>query len=1232
MLVRSSALALCILTTFTPAALASASLRPLALPVRYTGQSGSVAPGTPSYSGEAFEIRVNSRTAAALVVPARAGRLRQVGVPALDRAAAALGAWFEPEFAGETRPAPGEAGVDFTSFLIVHLPNGVRLEDALARFAALGEVESVSPLPILPLSAVPNDSLFPLSPWFDQPSGRDIHATEAWDVFTGDPRVVVAVLDCGVVAGHPDLDGMNPPAGSNIFANLVEALGNPGVDDDNNGFVDDLHGWDFVNLGLASEAKTGEDWRDEDNDPNDMVGHGTFCAGLIGALTNNAIGVSGTSWNVKILPVRIGYAYPGAPLGAGEVRMDFVARGVRYATRMNAHVINMSFANLDTDGLGAAVTAAVDAGITVVTSAGNNGTPNDLALRPDVLSVAAVDGNDVVTAFSNTGPHIDLAAPGVGMRSTYIQPAGTDSFGLRAPGYGSNQNGTSFSAPLVAGGVALLQGRRLSAGQPLFPPEAVKLRLVESADDIRTQNPGRDGQYGAGRLNLDRMLRIPTPSSATPIGATSVGPSAVITRKSGPARVAFATTDGRLVLLDSATGTVIWIGPLAGPAATGVAAADLGGGHGVCLFVGTEVGSMAGFDINGQILPGFSTSPTGIGLAGGPALGDLDGDGVLEIVCGADDGNIYAWHANGTPVSGFPRSTGSGRVRAPVALSQLDSLPGVEIAAVNENGTLRVVRGNGTLITALSKTYAGTPRAPIVMRHGEGTTAIVVAEDVNLHAYSTDGSEIPGYPIILDGPAMSDPAAADLDVNGILDVVIATDAPLQLDVRDTVGGHVSGWPRPLGTGIVGTPVIGQLSGASSLLELLVFRGSSLRAFENDGDSLALRPQSGNAGRQPTLADLDADGETDIVAGTGPDSAFYIYSAGPGSFTFGPTSWTTPRANMARTGSTRYVARPALIDDVPPATVVDLAVTSVTGTTATLTWTAPGDDGQSGTADHYQIKRSTSPITSANFDDAPDVLNPPFPELGGEPETLLVTALLEGVTYYFALRAVDPAGNRGTVSNVVTAATASIAPAQVTDLRVTDVGDTVVMLAWTATGDDGLVGRPSYYLIAASTSPLTPANFDDAPYQTISYATVNAGAPEAKLIGGVPRGAALSIALKAVDGSGNASVISNVVTATTNGGPLEGKVGVALAPARNPGRPPLSLYWQADAAGAAGAQRIRIFDLGGRVQRNIDLGSGNSGIVVWDGRNDDGERVPAGLYFVRLESGGHHANARVTLLP
>ena len=117
-----------------------------------------------------------------------------------------------------------------------------------------------------------------------------------------------------------------------IHTNWTEAGGTAGVDDDATGYIDDVHGWDFVALTSPSDVATGEDWRDEDNDPNDFVAHGTAMAGLVGALTNNSIGVAGTNWKVRILPLRVGWAYAGSSLGSGEVRMDFVAAAC--ATRL----------------------------------------------------------------------------------------------------------------------------------------------------------------------------------------------------------------------------------------------------------------------------------------------------------------------------------------------------------------------------------------------------------------------------------------------------------------------------------------------------------------------------------------------------------------------------------------------------------------------------------------------------------------------------------------------------------------------------------------------------------------------------------------------------------------------------------------------------------------------------------------------------------------------------------
>ncbi|TMQ73482.1 MAG: hypothetical protein E6K80_00010, partial [Candidatus Eisenbacteria bacterium] len=172
------------------------------------------------------------------------------------------------------------------------------------------------------------------------------------------------------------------------------------------------------------------------------------------------------NWNVRILPLRVGWAYFGAPFGEGEVRMDFVAAALVYAAQMRVDVVNLSFASLNDVGLDAAIDAATTAGVTIVTSAGNNGQPNYIATRREVISVASVSSEDVLSGFSNRGPQIDLAAPGQNIASTYLapRPATIDSLGQRQPSYSTALSGTSFSSPMTAGVAALLQARRHQLG------------------------------------------------------------------------------------------------------------------------------------------------------------------------------------------------------------------------------------------------------------------------------------------------------------------------------------------------------------------------------------------------------------------------------------------------------------------------------------------------------------------------------------------------------------------------------------------------------------------------------------------------------------------------------------------------------------------------------------------------------------------------------------------------
>ena len=276
---------------------AFAARKPLDLPVRAQGTGAGVA--APAYAGDVVEIQLAPQEARSAWSADHSSILRsRLGVPALDRAAAELGGIrFSPMFRGERPPATGSRTPDLTAFYIGQLPPGLHLEHALDRLEGLPGVLRVEPIAILPTSAgpkatMPNDSLWASSYWFYQPSRRDIHGPEAWDVTTGDTAVVAGILDTGVLSYHPDLGGSVDGLPGQIYTNWVEAAGVPGVDDDDNGFIDDVHGWDFVSLSGAGLVVPGEDWRDEDNDPSDFVAHGTGVAGVVGAMSNNGIGYS----------------------------------------------------------------------------------------------------------------------------------------------------------------------------------------------------------------------------------------------------------------------------------------------------------------------------------------------------------------------------------------------------------------------------------------------------------------------------------------------------------------------------------------------------------------------------------------------------------------------------------------------------------------------------------------------------------------------------------------------------------------------------------------------------------------------------------------------------------------------------------------------------------------------------------------------------------------------------
>jgi len=259
----------------------------------------------------------------------------------------------------------------------------------------------------------------------------DIDAPEAWDIATGTGEIVAGVIDTGVDYTHEDL-------AANMWTNEAELYGTAGLDDDGNGYIDDVYGWDFYN---------------DDNDPFDDHGHGTHCSGTIGAVGNNGIGVVGVNWNVKIMALKFLSA-------GGSGSTDDAVEAVLYTAWMRDHGVNIVLTSNSWGGGGFsqalkdAIQASGDAGMLFIAAAGNGNTDTDANPHypssydlDNIISVAATDHNDDRASFSNWGAtSVDLGAPGVDIVST-----------LPAESYGA-KSGTSMATPHVAGAAALAWG------------------------------------------------------------------------------------------------------------------------------------------------------------------------------------------------------------------------------------------------------------------------------------------------------------------------------------------------------------------------------------------------------------------------------------------------------------------------------------------------------------------------------------------------------------------------------------------------------------------------------------------------------------------------------------------------------------------------------------------------------------------------------------------------------
>jgi subtilisin family serine protease len=492
------------------------------------------------------------------VVPGRIVVVWRHGVMATDKRALATRLRTS-----RLSPTPG-LGVD-----VVRVPAGLSTGAAIRGYRRSPLVRFAEPDRIASVAALPNDPLIPQQ-WALHNTGQphetsdvglgagqttrgtahaDVHATQAWAAQTAHRRVVVAVIDTGVDIDHPDLV-------NSLWVNAAEQGGVGHTDDDHNGFVDDVSGWDF---------------KDHDADPTPASGtansHGTHIAGVIASEQDNAVGVSGVCPDCRIMALRIGAA-SGFTLG-DELK------AIAYAIQNHADVINLSFGSVIwSPAERAAIGKAGNRGILVVAAAGNSSADNDIqfydsdkahavpALAPlypatytlsNILSVAASNDRDQYgyfsqcrgrvalwhCAFTSWGhDSVDVAAPGVDILSTVRVGEGSGSYNDCEV-----SDGTSFASPMVAGiaGLVLSEHPRYSATgvknaimNSVDHPKALK--LYDGWGDVtRVGKQALSGHFTRtqGRVNAFAALTAPTKNATPPTDGNIDGATYIKTKRTG---------------------------------------------------------------------------------------------------------------------------------------------------------------------------------------------------------------------------------------------------------------------------------------------------------------------------------------------------------------------------------------------------------------------------------------------------------------------------------------------------------------------------------------------------------------------------------------------------------------------------------------------------------------------------------------------------------------------------
>ena len=734
----------------------------------------------------------------------------------------------------------------------IKLPENISVEQAVLDYKNFPGVELAQPNYIYKTTLTPND------PQFGSLYGMTkIDAPRAWNTTTGNPAIVVAVIDTGIRFTHEDL-------AANMWRNPGEIAGN-NVDDDANGYIDDVYGWDVFS---------------NDADPSDEFDHGTHVAGTIGAAGNNGRGVAGVNWNVKLMALKIYDASGNTSTAAHIIRAYQYVRTMKQRG-INIRVTNNSYGGApEAAGYDQATKDAIDSvgdlDVLNVFAAGNAGTNNDLTPfypssynSPTILAVAASDQSDLRAGFSGYGAtSVDLAAPGVSILSATR---------FSDVSYGS-KSGTSMASPHAAGAAALL-----AAANPNLSAASLKATLMNTVNQLGQWN---GVVKSGGRLNVANAIQNPTVCDFV---LSQVGANPPAEGGSFSVNVTAPQNCDFRAIAD-----VPWITITGG---------NPGSGNTTVTF--TVSSNMSGPPRSGVIR--IADKNFGVvqnGVVSPPtqnkAVIDYDGDGKTDITAIRDTGfNTPMIWDNYLSRDGYRQlQFGLYSLDLPVPADfDGDGKTDFAVYRAGLNGTqsyFYVLRSSSNTIQSLAWGTTYDEPQTDVDYDGDGKADFAITRLVNnssLYWYVLKSSG--GYFAVQFGNETDRAVRGDFDGDGKTDVAVyrgyyGSPANRFFILKSSTGEFLS---VPFGDALTDDPVSADFDGDRKT-DIAVYRTSTGFWYWLDSSNGQFRAiQFGQVGDDPTPGDFDGDGKTDqavlrLSPQTNPSNTFYINRSTGGFTAFG----------------------------------------------------------------------------------------------------------------------------------------------------------------------------------------------------------------------------------------------------------------------------------------------------------------------------------------------------------